>query len=548
MTSRSADEIGAIAGAEIDEAHRDGLRVVGERVAHRLGADEAAVRLEPLHLDRPERLRGAGRGDRQARELRARHEQAAGEPVDRLHEPVGRGRLQRDLRGIRPQQGREQLARLTGMIAHEIDARWAPGPEQLGVGMHLRAHRRRERAECRPVQISRLAVEGPQKRLPIGHGHILACDSAPRCAGRRSAAESAIPRRVVADRAEEVDLAQIGSERLDEVELAVRALPEQEVAQALLPRGADHQVRVGLTAGVEVLADLLGREVRGELLERSALPAVLGDDAADRVDDLGAPAVADREIDVEPGLVPGALLGFRERPREREAAGDRPVRRAVTRQSRSWESASASSAMISMRSDSSLRVALAEIVGRQQVERDDPHADLVAPAEEVAHLRRTGAVTVRRGVVAELLGPAPVAVDHHRDVVRDGFPRESAAKAVDVEPVDGPSPLVRRGHTPTVPRPGTADRSRVPPAGILRDVCSCRGPQREIPDPARRGRGDAPASAARGCRGRCDRRPQALVARLDPRRDVPGRDRRGHRPRHASHRGRPRNGRAPSSR
>src|SRR6187399_1714721 len=75
-----------------------------------------------------------------------------------------------------------------------------------------------------------------------------------------SAAESAIPRRVIADRAEEVDLAQIGAERLDEVELAVRALPEQEVAQALLPRGADDQIGVRLASGVEVLADLLRSE------------------------------------------------------------------------------------------------------------------------------------------------------------------------------------------------------------------------------------------------------------------------------------------------
>ena len=91
----------------------------------------------------------------------------------------------------------------------------------------------------------------------------------------RSAAEAAIARRVVADRAQEVDLAQVGSERLDEVELAVRALPQQEVAQPLLARGADHEVGIGLAAGVEVLADLLGGEARGELLERAALLVVL---------------------------------------------------------------------------------------------------------------------------------------------------------------------------------------------------------------------------------------------------------------------------------
>jgi hypothetical protein len=39
---------------------------------------------------------------------------------------------------------------------------------------------------------------------------------------------------VVADRAQEVDLTQVGAERLDEVELAVGRLPQQEVAQPLL--------------------------------------------------------------------------------------------------------------------------------------------------------------------------------------------------------------------------------------------------------------------------------------------------------------------------
>ena len=42
----------------------------------------------------------------------------------------------------------------------------------------------------------------------------------------------------------------------------MRRLPHEEPGQPLLPRRADHEVGIGLTARVEVLADLLGREVK----------------------------------------------------------------------------------------------------------------------------------------------------------------------------------------------------------------------------------------------------------------------------------------------
>src|SRR5690606_40683184 len=71
----------------------------------------------------------------------------------------------------------------------------------------------------------------------------------------RSPPEAAVAIGVVADRAQEVDLAQVGSESLHEVELAVRTLPQQEIAQPLLSAGADDQVGVRLPAGVQMLAD-----------------------------------------------------------------------------------------------------------------------------------------------------------------------------------------------------------------------------------------------------------------------------------------------------
>src|SRR4051794_28467463 len=133
----------------------------------------------------------------------------------------------------------------------------------------------------------------------------------------RSAAEAAMALTVVAEGAEEVDLAQVGSERLDEVELAVRALPQHEVGEALLPRGADHEVGVRLPAGVQVLGDELGGEQRGQVLDRAALQVMRLDDAPHGVRDLGAAAVADREVDVQSCLARSPLLRLGEPRHER---------------------------------------------------------------------------------------------------------------------------------------------------------------------------------------------------------------------------------------
>src|SRR6187402_2754788 len=79
---------------------------------------------------------------------------------------------------------------------------------------------------------------------------------------------------VVAQGAEEVDFTQVGSECLDEVELAVRALPEHEVAQPLLTGGAHDEVRIRLALRVEVLGDQFGGEDLGEIVDGATAVAV----------------------------------------------------------------------------------------------------------------------------------------------------------------------------------------------------------------------------------------------------------------------------------
>src|SRR5450755_2493467 len=117
----------------------------------------------------------------------------------------------------------------------------------------------------------------------------------------RSGAEPALPGRVGAQRAEEVDAAERRPVGIAEVELRVRALPEQEPAEPLLPRGTDHQVRIGLAGRVEVLGDVLDVQDLGQLFDRGAPGRVVLQHGPHRVGDLAPPAVPDRHVDQQAG-------------------------------------------------------------------------------------------------------------------------------------------------------------------------------------------------------------------------------------------------------
>src|SRR6187431_1971246 len=106
-----------------------------------------------------------------------------------------------------------------------------------------------------------------------------------------SGAVAALALGVGPDGPQEVHAAEVRPVGLAEVELALRALPEQEAAEPLLPRGPDHQVGVGLALGVEVLGDVLDIEHLGELLDRRAARRVVLQQRAYGVGDLAAPAV-----------------------------------------------------------------------------------------------------------------------------------------------------------------------------------------------------------------------------------------------------------------
>jgi len=171
-------------------------------------------------------------------------------------------------------------------------------------------------------------------------------------------------------------------------------------------------------------------------------------------------AVADGEVHVQAALVGGAVLCRIERGDERLGqAGIRPdmlhppvavVRELLRELGDDLEQVRELGAR-----------PVAEVVAREQVERHDLDAEVVAPLEELAHLRGARPMTVRCGVVAELLGPAPIAVDDHRDVLRQGRGVEAAAEPVLVEAVEDAATegLIARLHGTTLPRRGSRAHS-----------------------------------------------------------------------------------------
>ncbi len=198
-----------------------------------------------------------------------------------------------------------------------------------------------------------------------------------------------------------------------------------------------------------------------------------------------------------------------------------------------------------VRDDAEQRVELlalpaGEVVGRQQVERDHGDPQLRDPLGELDDLRGAGPVPVRGGLEAGLPGPPAVAVEDHRDVLRQGPALEVAAQPPPVEPVDRPAhSLTRHRHAPTVDpaaskQPGgAAGRGRRPSARSRRTAtlraCSSPPPRR----PAHRAAEDDPMigdglhvplvdEAAEQDAGR----PQAHLARLAARRHHADRARR----------------------
>jgi hypothetical protein len=83
-----------------------------------------------------------------------------------------------------------------------------------------------------------------------------------------------------------------------------------------------------------------------------------------------------------------------------------------------------------------LVVRAAQVLGGQQPQGDHPDTCLAAPIEQVGDVRRTGPVPLGRVAEPGLAGPAPVAVEHHPDVVRDLRAQQLPGELAFVDAVD----------------------------------------------------------------------------------------------------------------
>src|SRR5664279_3601469 len=85
------------------------------------------------------------------------------------------------------------------------------------------------------------------------------CPGVPR-ETERSAPVSTLALRITAKRPQEVNPAKVRPIGVTKVELRVSALPQQEAAESLFARRADHEVGVWLPLRVKVLGDVFDRE------------------------------------------------------------------------------------------------------------------------------------------------------------------------------------------------------------------------------------------------------------------------------------------------
>src|SRR3954469_17892420 len=138
-----------------------------------------------------------------------------------------------------------------------------------------------------PVSRSAWSMSGPRRQLNTPRPEDRNPPEVARIVGSAnpSATEPAVPQGIGAQGTEEVDPSEVRPERVTEVELRVRALPEHEATQALFTRGADDEVGVGLALGVEVVGNVLDVEQCRDLFQGRALRGVLVQETPDGVRD-----------------------------------------------------------------------------------------------------------------------------------------------------------------------------------------------------------------------------------------------------------------------
>ena len=100
---------------------------------------------------------------------------------------------------------------------------------------------------------------------------------------------------IVENRAQQVGAIEIGPQRIGDIQLRISDLPQQEIADAHLAGGADQQVGVGRTGGVEPRRD-------GLFVDHNVVASRVFKEGLHRVDQLRASTVVDRQVDLQSAI------------------------------------------------------------------------------------------------------------------------------------------------------------------------------------------------------------------------------------------------------
>src|SRR5712672_3441585 len=115
---------------------------------------------------------------------------------------------------------------------------------------------------------------------------------------------AALAATVIGNRLLEIGAPETRPQRLSEDEFGISALPQQEIADALLAAGADQEVGIGQIGGEQMRRDLL----LVDCIERQSAGFDLGGDRTRRRGDLGAAAIRQRDGQIDRAIVAGQRL------------------------------------------------------------------------------------------------------------------------------------------------------------------------------------------------------------------------------------------------
>src|SRR5918993_2570996 len=202
----------------------------------------------------------------------------------------------------------------------------------------------------------------------------------------------------------------IRPQRIRHVELCVGYLPEQEVRDAQLAAGPDHQVDLGYVGGVEVTGE-------GHLVDFLRRKTVC-DYPAGGVHDLSASTVVERDVDVEAVVIRGKVLSllhcFQHRGRQvlpsaqKTEPGPTLVQLGHFLAGRVEEE---------LHERLYLSLWTRPVLGGEGIEGKRLHPGASSGLQQGREHRDTGPVACRAGKPASL-GPAPVAVHNDGHVTR----------------------------------------------------------------------------------------------------------------------------------